>query len=101
MAFKDDATNEDIVNVMSGKLAQTIFLQRNKEHSYPSLILSAHCISIVEEITSLVSASSSVSSSQDNSVGVKTRKRSAESIKITKWIQNPGSPSNHENPLKK
>ena len=59
MAFKDDATNEDIVHVMSGKLAHTVFLKREKKHSYPSLIFSAQGISVVEETTSMVSESAS------------------------------------------
>jgi hypothetical protein len=62
LAFKDDATNDDIVHVISGKLAQAVFLRRDKEHSYPSLVFSPRDISVVQEIKADVSASVSLSS---------------------------------------
>ena len=38
LAFKDDATNEDIVHAMSGQLAQTVFLRRDRTtHRYPAV----------------------------------------------------------------
>ena len=99
LAFKDDATNEDIVHVMSGKLAQTVFLRREKQHSYPSLVFSPREISVLQEIKSAVSASVSLSS-QDDTDQVKTRKKNVASDKITKWIKDPGATTQHDNPLK-
>ena len=40
LAFREDATNEDILHVMLGKLANTIFLSNNKEHNYPLVVFS-------------------------------------------------------------
>ena len=38
MAFREDATNEDIVSVMQGKLAHTVFLKRTKPCDYPVIV---------------------------------------------------------------
>ena len=38
LAFREDATNEDIVNVMQGKLAHTVFLARTQTHEYPKVV---------------------------------------------------------------
>lgn len=50
LAFRDDATNEDIVQVMQGKLANSVVLPRDMEHFYPRLVFSVKNEDIAEKI---------------------------------------------------
>ena len=38
LAFREDASNEDILSVMQGKLRHIVLLERGKEHLYPYLV---------------------------------------------------------------
>jgi len=50
LAFKEDATNEDIVGVMQGKLGHTVFLEGGgREHQHPVVVYKEKTIFVKKE----------------------------------------------------
>lgn len=83
LAFREDASNEDILSVMQGKLCHTVLLERNKEHLYPHLVYK-------EKVIHASHNSESEEEEDDEVVPVEEltiKKVKAEKNLITKWIK--------------
>ena len=89
-AFREDATNEDIVSAMQGKLCHTVFLERGREHNYPAIVYSDPAISMPYESDSESESQESKDQSQEemdhNGINKNAAPARGKSL-ITKWVK--------------
>lgn len=100
LAFRENATNEDIVHAMSGKLAQTVFLRRETQHNYPSLVFSHKTIHTEtdgndDDEMEVCPQEHLVEEAKEPSKakGRGKKAQAAPESLITRWIKEPNAPS--------